>query len=192
MTKKKLVDRMNILKILSYDKNWALKPILVRIYKSLVRSVLDYASVTAIACNVDVRKDFEVLQNDALRIIFKKNVMDHVKVDKLRKWANVDSIHNRHKDLLNRYYEQAIISNNPLIKLLFENYHQFKNTNFINSNLAIKADNSVDTVSLEFIRKHNKEQLLKKETHPTTLCGADLLIKQFVFDDFAVGGSGLS
>ena len=104
MKKNKLVDRMNILKILSYDKNWALKPhILVRIYKSLVRSVLDYASVTAIACNVDVRKDFVVLQNDALRIIFKKNIMDHIKVDDLRKWANVDSIHNRHKDLLNRF-----------------------------------------------------------------------------------------
>ena len=64
--------------------------------------------------------------------------------------------------------------------------------NSLNPNLAIKDDNSVDTVLLEFIRKHNKEQLLKKENHPATLCGADLLIKQFVFDDFVCGGGGLT
>ena len=82
MTKNKLVDRMNILKILSYDENWALKPhILVRIYKSFLRSVLDYASVTAIACNVDARRDSELLQNGQLeekKVFLKKKSFGHV------------------------------------------------------------------------------------------------------------------
>ena len=37
-------DRMSILKILSYDKNFSLdKAVLVNIYKTLIRSVMDYA-----------------------------------------------------------------------------------------------------------------------------------------------------
>lgn len=68
---KKLTDRLNILKILSYDQNWRLNTItLIRIFKSLVRSVIDYACVTSIACNKDIVKHYETLQNDALRIIF--------------------------------------------------------------------------------------------------------------------------
>jgi hypothetical protein len=41
-------------------------------FKSLVRSVLDYASITASA--ITVKNDFEVIQNNALRIIFKKTL----------------------------------------------------------------------------------------------------------------------
>ena len=48
---KKILDRINILKILSYYKNWRLSTtILVRMYKVLLRSVLDYACVTTVAC----------------------------------------------------------------------------------------------------------------------------------------------
>ena len=123
MVQKKLNDRLNILKILSYDRNWALKPgILVQVYKSLVRSVLDYASVTSIACNVNVINDYEIVQNDALRIIFKKTVIDHTRIEDLRKWAKVPPIQSRHKEVLIRYYERAIMSNNPLVKDMFVKY----------------------------------------------------------------------
>ena len=193
MVQKKLTDRLNILKILSYDKNWALNTnILIRIYKSLVRSVLDYASVTSIACNVDVRAKFETLQNDALRIIFKKSVMDHVKIEDLRKWANVTSIYDRHHELLTRYYERAIISNNPLIKKLFSNYESFKTRNHISQNLAVNPDSSINFDTLALIRKHNEDERNRREKYPTTLCEANFLIKQFIFDDFSVGGGRVS
>ena len=68
----KILDRINILKILSYDKNWHLSTtILVRTYKVLLRSVLDYACVTTVACLEKVLNDFETIQNNVLRIIFK-------------------------------------------------------------------------------------------------------------------------
>ena len=163
MIQKKLSDRLNILKILSYDKNWALKPgILVQVYKSLVRSVLDYASVTSIACNVNVLNDYEVVQNDALRIIFKKSVMDHVKIEDLRKWARVSSIESRHSELLTRYYERAIMSNNPLVKEMFAKYEKFKKRNFLNPSLAVSDDSSVNMELLEFIRKNNSEMMKKR------------------------------
>ena len=85
----KITDRQNLLKILSYDKNWRLsEEILIKMYKTLVRSVLDYACVTSVAASNVVLKDFEVAQNDALRIIFKKSLLDKVKVEELRVTVN--------------------------------------------------------------------------------------------------------
>ena len=191
MVQKKLNDRLNILKSLSYDRNWALKPgILVQVYKSLVRSVLDYASVTSIACNVNVINDYEIVQNDALRIIFKKTVMDHTRIEDLRKWAKVPPIQSRHKELLTRYYERAIMSDNPLVKDMFVKYEKFKKRNCLNPSLAVDEDNNVNLERLELIRSHNAEMMRKKETYPTTLCGTDSIIRQFIFDDFSVGGGG--
>ena len=44
--KKKVGDRINLLEILSFDKTWKLnESLLVTMFKSLVLSVLDYASV---------------------------------------------------------------------------------------------------------------------------------------------------
>lgn len=109
--REKITDRLNLLKILSYDKNWRLnEDILIKMYKTLVRSVLDYACVTSVAASNVVLKDFEVAQNDALRIIFKKSLLDKVKVEELRDRAGVQSIFERHKILMERYYERAIIS----------------------------------------------------------------------------------
>ena len=45
---------------------------LVNAYKVLIRSVLDYANVISAACTKMVKGDLEVIQNNALRIIYKK------------------------------------------------------------------------------------------------------------------------
>ena len=106
----KLIDRLNILKILSYDQNWRLDTTtLIRIYKSLVR---------------------------------------------------------------------------------FENSTKFKEKKALNINLAVDSMGVVDLETLNFIRAHNKKILTEKEVHPTTLCGASVIIRNFLLDDFTVGGTG--
>ena len=67
-------------------------------------------------------KALEIIQNDSLRVIFKKTVLDHVQIEDLREWAGVESIKDRHQSLLTSYYERALISANPLMKLMFEKY----------------------------------------------------------------------
>jgi hypothetical protein len=100
---------MNILKILSYDKNFGLDKItLVNIYKTLIRSVMDYACVTLAALSLDLRKDFEVIQNNAIRIIFNLRMTDETSVERLREMARVTSIEHRHTMLMDRYYESAL------------------------------------------------------------------------------------
>ncbi len=76
----------------------------------------------SVACNKNIVKNLETLQKDALRIIFKRTVLDHVEAEDLRKWAGFSSTEVRHAGLLTRYYERAIMSKSPPLKKLFENY----------------------------------------------------------------------
>ena len=112
--------------------------------------------------------------------------MDHIEVDKLREWAGVTSIKDRHEDLLLRYYEKAIISENPVTKSMFLKYESFKKRNFLDQNLAVKSDGSINLDELNIIRTHNRNESKKEETHPTTLYKAPASIKEYVFDNFTV------
>ena len=94
--KEKIRDRINILRILTWDKNWRLKiHFLLNFYKVLVRSLLDYSSIISAAYTNDVTKALEVMQNDALRVIFKKSLLDQISSHTLREWAGVESIAER-------------------------------------------------------------------------------------------------
>ena len=184
---KKITDRMNILRILSYDKNWQLsQDMLTKMYKVLIRSVLDYASVISSAISVDIRKSFEVIQNNALRIVFKKSLLDHVSVEELRDMANIESIEVRHQKLLDRYYERCLGSNNELVSEIFDNYKTFKRRDFVDENEAIKHDNTVNLDLLSLIRTHNL-LCLEKEKYPTTLCHASKIIRELIIDSYTVG-----
>ena len=81
----KVKERINILKVISYDKHWGLNSkFLINIYKVLVLSVMDYTSIITSASSEKVLKDLEVLQNNALRVIFKKSVLNKITVEQLR------------------------------------------------------------------------------------------------------------
>jgi hypothetical protein len=77
-------------------------------YKSLVLSVLDYAAITVGACSQRVKNDYEVIQNNALRIILKISLLDKVRCKDLRAKAGVKSISERHEKLMRDYYERAL------------------------------------------------------------------------------------
>ena len=182
LIKEKVRDRINILKILSFDKHWALpEKFLVNIYKVLVRSVMDYSSIVTTAANKKVIRDLEVLQNEALRVIFKVSLMDHVTTEELLNRAEITSIEERHEELTSKYYEKIFIKNNPLIKSLFESYSKFKKRKLINEDQAIDESGTVDLERLNLIRSTNKK-FLEEETHSTILCGAKSFIKDFIID----------
>jgi hypothetical protein len=186
----KIRDRMNLLKILTYDKNWCLnRHLLIKIYKTLIRSVLDYACVTLAGVTVDLRKSFEIIQNNAFRIIFNIKLSDEVSIERLREMANVSSIEDRHTMLLDRYYENALLTDNPLLKDLFLGYKSFKRRNVINEHLAVNADGSVNIETFELIRLHNIKSINSKELYPTTLCIANKIIRDLITDNYVVNGA---
>jgi len=103
--------------------------------------------------------------------------------------ANVSSIEERHTLLLDRYYESAILSNNPLMRDLFEGYKKFKRRNFIGEHLAINKDGIVNIETLELIRAHNIKSINSNETYPTTLCRANKTIRDFLIENYVVDGA---
>lgn len=192
MVKSKIFDRINVLKVLAYDRNWSLKTnYLVNVYKVLVRSVMDYANVISGACDKQVIKDFEILQNTALRVIFKVSLLDHVSIETLREWAGVESIETRHSELLNDYYVKCLTSSNPLIKDVFKQYELFKKRNFLREELAIGEGGTVDMATFDLIKNHNYSSL-HNEKYLTTLCKAKWVVKEFLTDGYGFGPIGSS
>ena len=190
--KTKVNDRINVLRVLSFDRNWSLNSkFLVNIYKVLVRSVMDYANVISSACDKKVIRAFEVLQNDALRVIFKKSKLEHVSIEELRGWAELDSIEMRHEELLNDYYVKCMTTNNPLIKDLFNSYKNFKQRNFRDLSLVDGSSGLVNLMKLDQIRKNNFEAL-HSEIYETSLCKARWVIKEFITDCYGYGPIGSS
>ena len=185
-------DRLNLLKILSYDRNWRLDTtLLVKMYKTLVRSVLDYASIVISSSSNEIYGALEVIQNDSLRIIFKKSLLDKISVEELREMAKIESIKDRHIRLLDRYYENALVTHNPLINEVFASFKNFKRRDFIDPNEAVKSDGTIDLNLFNEIRSKNQSSLIKEEKYPTTLCRASKIIFDLITDNFTVG-SGIT
>ena len=165
------------------------KIFLINIYKVLVRSVMNYANVISAACTNQVAKDFEVLQNTALRVIFKKSLLDKVSAEQLREWAEIESIYERHENLLNDYYGKVIIKGNSLLEDLFESFKNFKRRNLLDEKVAVGPTGDVDLEKLAQIRDQNWV-FLNNEIHQTTLCRAKWVIKEFLIGRFGYGPVG--
>ena len=121
---------------------------LVKMYKCLVRSVIDYASITSGALNKKARDDLETLQNNSLRFILKKRLLDKVSIIELRRMAEVETIEKRHAHLMEDYFERALITGYPLLDKMFKNYINFKSREWIDENIAGNC-----TETLELIKK---------------------------------------
>ena len=73
----KVKNRLHLLRILSYKKQWQLnEKTLLSIYKSLVRSITDYSEFISSFISASMSDQLERIQNAALRIIFRTNLSD--------------------------------------------------------------------------------------------------------------------
>ena len=72
----KVLDRINLIKILSYNAQWRL-PEKIR-YKILIRSTIEYSSFKMICLNKDM-KTLESILHNALTIILKIRLIDEVR-----------------------------------------------------------------------------------------------------------------
>ena len=91
--KYKVKKRLNLLRILSFKKHWQLnKRTLINIYKSLVRSIIDYSAYLSSFISDSFTEKLERIQNSALRIIFKTNLLDQISSESLRKKSKVETI----------------------------------------------------------------------------------------------------
>ena len=125
--KEKTKNRLNILRILSFKKRWMIKEnVLINIYKSLIRSIIDYSAFLVSFASDSQLEKLERIQNEALRIILRLKRTDHLSNSKLRKLTKIESIKERMTKLSNKYIRRAVINSNDLINELLKSYQEEK------------------------------------------------------------------
>lgn len=130
--RKRCMDRMNVLKVLAH-KSWKLsKSTLLQIYKTLVRSLLEYSMFTYPQLNQINKKRMQAIQNNALRVIYHKKFDESV--SPLHDELKLPSIEKRAKTLTMEYLNKAKSNENPMIRELVEDYEHLKKYKYNNKN----------------------------------------------------------
>ncbi len=119
------LNRVNILKILSH-KSWKLaKTTLSNIYKTLVRSVIEYSSILFPLFKEEAIKKFCVIQNNCMRIISRVRLIDKMKISELENSCGIENLKKRMDTLRLRYIYKAVYFENPLIKEIMEDHNNY-------------------------------------------------------------------
>ena len=120
------IKRLNIIKVLSH-KSWKINnQTLITIYKSLIRSLIDYSLFLFPILSPTNQKKLQSIQNNALRIIFRKKYDFDANI--LHESAKIDNLASRSKKLLENYINNATTNKNPLFIDLKNEYISNKNT----------------------------------------------------------------
>jgi len=131
------IRKLNILKCLSYKK-WSLgsQQQLV-IYKSLIRSCMEYAAPVIVTNQHNVER-LHGIQYKALKII-SKNKSLYCSNQFLHDLFQIQSISNRLHELASNYFESAILKKNPIIIELLNDitFSSGRKTNPLEASLSI-------------------------------------------------------
>lgn len=117
--------RIGLIKTLAH-RFWSLdKSTLMNIYKSLIRSLIDYSALMVSKISKGNMAKLQVVQNNVLRTIYRKfwhGVGTEFSTEKLHQLARIESIEDRLNKLNNRYMEEALNNKNPIITTLKAEY----------------------------------------------------------------------
>jgi len=127
--KKTCIGRLNILKVMSYN-NWGLTPeTLMGVYKSLIRSIIEYVSFAHNCMSKKSKKFLQKLQNNSIRICYKikfnELTQKMVSTQEIHKIANIEMIEKRCETLKKEYIENAVATSNPIICGLINEYRNY-------------------------------------------------------------------
>lgn len=122
LIKKRSIERLNIIKIVSH-KSWKLShKTLVNLYKTLLRSILDYSFFTISQISITILNFLQAIQNQAIRLIYKLAPdTSTLNLNEIAEKNKLTSINERFNDLFVRYVEKSSESN-PLIVDLINEY----------------------------------------------------------------------
>ena len=117
-------NRMGVLKALAFGHFKLPFKILRSLYKSLIRSLMEYASFTSTLISKKDLNKLQVIQNKCLRIICNRNYS--TSIEELHEIAGVSLVQDRLSKMTKKYISNNIITNNPLIICLAREYSEFK------------------------------------------------------------------
>jgi hypothetical protein len=117
--------RLNIIKILSH-KSWKLSPdTLFNIYKALIGSIFNYSSFCANLISTKWMKKLQVIQNSAVRCIFKLPYdTESSHLHTIASAYNLPTVKERMFKLNQDYISRSINFSNPIIVQLIDEYQR--------------------------------------------------------------------
>jgi hypothetical protein len=122
--RKTCTDRMSILKIVSH-KSWHLNiKTKTQIYKSLIRSLIEYSAILYNTLNKKLKTILNTVQYNFLRIIHGKD--RSFSNNNLLKLAEIEPLEERMLKLKNNYVNTALKNKNPIVCEAVESYKKFK------------------------------------------------------------------
>lgn len=131
--KKKCLDRLNIIKILSCSY-WKLSvKTLKQIYLSLIRSIIDYSAFIVPLLSKTRYKTIQAIQNTATRVIYKQPY--DATTETLLQISGLDSIKTRADQLNFKYINNCFIFENELLIDLFKEFINYNNKQRTNKTL---------------------------------------------------------
>ena len=114
---------MGVLKALSFGHFKLPFWVLRSLYKSLIRSLMEYTSfIVDTISNKNMRK-LQIIQNKCLRIICKCD--KSVSTDDLRKQADMCLVQERLTKMNRRFISTNILSKNPMVNSMIKDYVEF-------------------------------------------------------------------
>ena len=94
--------------------DWGCKPnIIMRLYKSYVRPVLEYGSIVLQSASETQIKKIQIIQNKAIRIAYRLHPHSHM--EEIHEIANIETIKERFKSLGNKFIH-SLYQNSELFK----------------------------------------------------------------------------
>ena len=78
--------------------------------------MLDYSSFVISSISHSLIKKLEKIQNEAIRIILRKSVLDKISASSLREQVGLSSVEDQLNEITRRYLEKALANMNPLIE----------------------------------------------------------------------------
>jgi hypothetical protein len=121
--KESCIKRINVLKVLS-NKKWGLSvKTLTNIYKSLIRSLLEYSSIIYPCISQTNLELLEKIQFKCLKIIHKKSKFESN--DAIRLLPDYEQIEKRFDYLNISYLKKSLRNKNPIIEELHKEYVQY-------------------------------------------------------------------
>jgi hypothetical protein len=131
--KKKCINRLNIIKIISNKKLKLSKQTIKTTYLALIRSILDYSSIIIPCISKTLGKTIQAMQNTAIRIIYRLKFDTHT--DEIIKLSGIPRISNRAQELNENYLKCCTKYKNELIRDLIKEYsdggYNFRNKTFL-------------------------------------------------------------
>ena len=118
----KCLSRLNLIKVLSH-REWKLsRETLLMLYKTLIRSIIDYSSfIVDVICDTNLKR-LQVIQNKAVRCIFKASF--DTPTSELCSISNLNPIKDRLFDLNKRFIERNL-NKVGLVKQLIDEFNEF-------------------------------------------------------------------